>query len=163
MWYPENCVICGGINHEINALGPSLNAKSTETLVSDPFLGESSIFSFFWGIKEMGSPAWMSRVGKNSEQHWLKGLQMIQFECPRHWNSSVSSILGVGKFSQLPILALWGNKNWLPSMKVRSWKNFWTKLAKRSAIGPVWMPQALNPLFITRVSFVFVAASMIRI
>ena len=27
--------------------------------------------------------------------------------------------IGKGKFSQLPILALWGNKNWLPSMKVK--------------------------------------------
>ena len=26
-------------------------------------------------------------------------------------------MLGEGKFSQLPLLALWGNKNWLPSMK----------------------------------------------
>ena len=58
------------------------------------------------------------RAGKFPEQNWLKGLQMVQFECPRHSNPSVSSILGDGKFSQLPKLALWGNKNGLPSMKV---------------------------------------------
>ena len=27
--------------------------------------------------------------------------------------------IGKGKISQLPLLALWGNKNWLPSMKVK--------------------------------------------
>ena len=27
--------------------------------------------------------------------------------------------IGKGKFSQLPLLALWGNKNWLPTMKVK--------------------------------------------
>ena len=42
-----------------------------------------------------------------------------------------------GKFSQLPKLALWGNKNWLPSMKVKSWKNVKTKLAVQAANGPV--------------------------
>ena len=54
-----------------------------------------------------------------SEENGLKGLQMVQFKCPRHWNPSVSSISGDGKFSQLPKLALWGNKNGLPSMKVK--------------------------------------------
>ena len=33
-----------------------------------------------------------------------------------------------GKFSQLPILALWGNKNWLPSMKVKKLKIFQNKM-----------------------------------
>ena len=42
-----------------------------------------------------------------------------------------------GEFSQLPKLALWGNKNGLPSMKVKSWKNFKTKLAQQAANGPV--------------------------
>ena len=59
--------------------------------------------------------------------------------------------IGKGKFSQLPLLALWGNKNWLPSMKVRSWKNFRTKLAQRAENDPIWMPQAMNPLCLTQV------------
>ena len=59
------------------------------------------------------SPVWKSRVGKISEQNWLNRLQMVQFECHRHW---------------------------APSMKVKSWKNFRTKLAQQAANGPVWMP-----------------------
>ena len=41
---------------------------------------------------------------------------------PRHLNPLVSSILGKGKFSQLPLLALWGNKNGLTSMKVKKFE-----------------------------------------
>ena len=63
-----------------------------------------------------------------SKQNGLKGLQMVQFECPRHSNPSVSSILRKGKFSQLPLLALWGNKNWLPSMKVKKSEKFQNKM-----------------------------------
>ena len=37
------------------------------------------------------------KVEKISEQNGLKGLQMVQFECPRHGKPSVSSILGVGR------------------------------------------------------------------
>ena len=84
------------------------------------------------------------KVKKISGQNGLKGLQMVQFECPRHSNPSVSSILGDGKFSQLPKLALWGNKNGLPSMKQGNLKStrkahwspflslyFWHKLIRR--------------------------------
>ena len=36
--------------------------------------------------------------------------------------------IGKGKFSQLPLLALWGNKNWLPSMKWKKLKIFQNKM-----------------------------------
>ena len=50
-----------------------------------------------------GSPQYESeKVVKISEQSGLNGLQMVQFECPRHLIPSVLSILGKGKFSQLP-------------------------------------------------------------
>ena len=52
---------------------------------------------------------------------------MVQFECPRHRNPSVLSILGKGKSPQLPLLALWGNKNGLPSMKVKELEIFQNK------------------------------------
>ena len=35
--------------------------------------------------------------------------------------------IGKGKISQLPLLALWGNKNWLPSMKVKELEIFQNK------------------------------------
>ena len=64
---------------------------------------------------------------------------------------SVSSILEVGRISLFPLLALWGNKNWPPVWKRKSWKHFRTKWAQRAASGPVWMPQALPPLCLTQV------------
>ena len=36
--------------------------------------------------------------------------------------------IGKGKFSQLPLLALWGNKNGLPSMKVKKLEKFQNKI-----------------------------------
>ena len=36
--------------------------------------------------------------------------------------------IGKGKFSQLQLLALWGNKNWLPNMKVKELENFQNKM-----------------------------------
>ena len=69
----------------------------------------------------------LQKVVKISEQNGLKGLQVVQFECPRHWNPSVLSILEVARISLFPLLALWGNKNGLPSMKVKKLKNFQNK------------------------------------
>ena len=66
------------------------------------------------------------RVGKISEQNGLKGLQVVQFECPRP---------GKGKFSQLPLLALWGNKNGLPSMKVKELGKFQNKMGLKGCKG----------------------------
>ena len=40
--------------------------------------------------------------------------QMVQYECPRHRNPSVSSNLEVARISLFPLLALWGNKNGSP-------------------------------------------------
>ena len=71
-------------------------------------------------------------------------LPMVQFECPRHWNFWVTSILGDSLFL---MFSLWANKELaLLSIKVKSWKNFRTKSAQEAANGPVWMPQALKPL-----------------
>ena len=95
---------------------------------------------FSWGIKEMGSGAWESKVGKITEQNWLKGLQIVQFECPRHPIPSAS--LWLGEFHFLIFLGNKGNGLW--GMKVKSWKIFRTKLAQLAANGPVWMPQALK-------------------
>ena len=71
------------------------------------------------------SPVWKSKVGKISEQKWLNRLQMVQFECPRHWNSCVSLRLG-----ELHFPFFLGNKEiGLWGMKAKSWKNSRTKLA----------------------------------
>ena len=81
---------------------------------------------------------------------------MVQFECPRHSNPSVSSILGDGKFSQLPKLALWGNKNGLPSMKGKKLENVQDKMGLK---GCNWSslntPGTQSPLSHPIETFVF--------
>ena len=117
LWYKLGLPSCKWSN---------LNAPGTQ----NPLPGsgwENSIYSFFWGLKEMGSPAWRSKFGKYSEQNWLNRVQMVQFECPKHPNPCLSLRLGGFHF-----LIFLGNKgNGLPSMNVKSWKNFIAKLAHR--------------------------------
>ena len=48
---------------------------------------------------------------------------MVQFECPRHPNPSVSSNFGVGRIPLFQLLGLSGNKNWPPSMKMKKLEN----------------------------------------
>ena len=63
----------------------------------------------------------------------LKALYLIQF-----WS---------WKNSLFPFLALWGNKNWPPSMKVKKLENFQDK---RGLMGCKWsslnVPSTENPL-----------------
>ena len=69
---------------------------------------------------------------------------MVQFECPSHWNSSISSILGVWRipFSQYLHSGVIGIG--LPLWKWKSYKIWETKLAQQAGNGAVWMPQALK-------------------
>ena len=62
-------------------------------------------------------------VKKFYKQIGLKELQMVQFECPRHWNASVLSILGIGRIPISQYLPSGGNKNWPPNMNVKKMKN----------------------------------------
>ena len=59
--------------------------------------------------------------------NWRNRQQIVQFECPRHWNPCVTSIFEVGR---IPLSHNWpsgvirmGSQVW----KWKSWKNFWTK------------------------------------
>ena len=64
------------------------------------------------------------KVEKVSEQKGLNGRQMVQFECPRQRKPPVSFNFEVGCNPPFQLLALWGNKNWPPSMKVKKLKIF---------------------------------------
>ena len=62
-----------------------------------------------------------------SESERCKGLQMVQFECPRHWKPSVSSTFGVGR---IPFSHYWPSgviRIGLPVWKWKSWKISRTK------------------------------------
>ena len=50
-----------------------------------------------WGNKNWPPQYKGEKVGKFERQEWLSRLQMVQFECPRHWNPSVLTILGVAR------------------------------------------------------------------
>ena len=58
---------------------------------------------------------------------------MVWFECPRHWNSSVSFNFKVG-WIPLSIIGPLGNKNWPPSLKVKKLKIFQHKMGSMSCI-----------------------------
>ena len=69
-----------------------------------------------------------TEVGNLQEQDGLNWLQMVQFEWPRHWKPLVLFNFEVGWISHFPLLALWGNKNWPPSMKLKKLKILWNKM-----------------------------------
>ena len=76
-------------------------------------------------------------------------LTSIRQICSERWRPTLQQ--PTSKFGEFPFLiisplGLWGDKNWLPRMKVKSWKIFRTKWAERAANGPVWMPQALKSI-----------------
>ena len=55
------------------------------------------------GVIRIGPQYKSEKVGKFGEQNWLNRLQMVQFECPRHWKTGVSLRLGDFHF---PIFSL---------------------------------------------------------
>ena len=66
--------------------------------VSSFFGGVRILFSQYWpsgGNKEWAPQYESEKVGNSSDQKWLNRLQMVQLECPRHPNPSVSSFSGV--------------------------------------------------------------------
>ena len=102
-------------------------------------------FSDNWpsGVIRMGSPVWKCKSWKIFR---TKVTQLAQFECPRHWSPSVSSISWVGR---IPFSDYWPSgviRMGSPVWKCKSWKIFRTKVTQQDANGPVWMPQALKPL-----------------
>ena len=81
------------------------------------------------GVIRMGSQYEGEEVEKFGDQDWLKGLQMIQFECQMHWNPSVWSILEVGR---IPISHNWPSRVIRmdsPVWKWKGWKVWGTRLA----------------------------------
>ena len=93
----------------------NLNPPGTETPLSHPYWKLQEFpFSHNWpsGVIRMGSQYESEKVWKCSEWIWLNGLQMVQFEPPRHWNPSVSSILGKGNSPNSQYGWYWGV--WVP-------------------------------------------------
>ena len=100
-----------------------LNAPGTLTLLSHSVLElDISLFSqlALWGKKEMASQYEGEKKGKLSEQNGLKRLQMVQFECPRHSNPTLSFNFETCRMTPFLLLAVSGNKKWAPIKKVKN-------------------------------------------
>ena len=76
-----------------------------------------------------------AKNGKFPEQNGLKGMQMVQFECPGHSHPFCLIHLGNWENSPFSILALWGNKNWPPSINMEQIENY---LNKMGLMGSKW-------------------------
>ena len=73
-------------------------------------------------------------------------MQMVQFECPRHWKPSVSSNFWVG---WIPFSHYWPSgviRIGLPLWRWKNWKIFITKVTSWDANGPERMALALKTL-----------------
>ena len=71
---------------------------------------------------------------------------MVQFDCPMHLKSSVSSTFKVG---WIPFPHYWPSgviRIGLPVWRWKNWYNFKMWEVQRAANGPVWMSQAPKPL-----------------
>ena len=79
-----------------------------------------------WAEWPANGPVWMHQA--------LKSICFIQF-----WDRVNSTS---------PLLALWGNKKCLSSMKMKKVKKLRTKWAEWPANGPVWMHQALKSIYL---------------
>ena len=74
-------------------------------------------------------------------------MDMAQFECPRYWKPSVSSNFEVGRIPFSHLLAIWGNKNWPPIMKVKKLETFQNKCGLKGCIwSSLSAPGTRNPL-----------------
>ena len=65
----------------------NLNPPGTDTPLSHPYWKLQEFpFSHNWpsGVIELAPQYESEKVGNFPEQDWLKGLQVVQFECPRH-------------------------------------------------------------------------------
>ena len=113
-------------------------------------LGELPSDNWPSGVIRMGSQYESGKVGKISKQKGLNRVQMVQFECPKHPKPPVSFFSGVGRIPLFPLLALWGNKIGLPSIKVKKFENCqnksgstgckWSSLNARGTENPLSHP-----------------------
>ena len=66
----------------------------------------------------------------------LKECKWSSLNAPGTENPLSHSVLELEEFP-FPLLVLWGNKNWPPSMKVKKMENFRTKGAQPAANDPI--------------------------
>ena len=106
-------------------------------------------FSLYWpsGVIRISLPVWRWKSWKNSR---TKGAQRDANGpdwMPQALNTLCLIHFWGWKNSLFPLLALWGNKNWPPSMKVKKMEIFQNKRGLKGCIWPsLNVPGTENPL-----------------
>ena len=97
------------------------------------------------GVIRIGLPVWKWKSWKILGTKWLKGMQMVQIERPRHWNPSVSTNFRV---RWVPFSHYWSSgviRIGLPVWKWKSWKILGTKWLKGMQMVKIVRPRHSNP------------------
>ena len=76
--------------------------------------------SHYWpsGVIRMGLPVWRWKIWKSSGTKWAQWASNGPVWMPQALKTLFLIHFWGWENSLFPLLALWGNKNWLPSMKV---------------------------------------------
>ena len=77
--------------------GSSLNTPGTENSLCHSILKLDESPFPIWGNKNWPPSIKFKKLKTFWNKNGLNGLQMVQFECPRHWKLSASSTFGVGR------------------------------------------------------------------
>ena len=83
-------------------------------------------FSHYWpsGVIRNGSPVWKWKICKNMEIKVAQWAANGPVWIPKALKTFCLKQFWGWKNSLFPLLALWGNKNWPPSMEVKNLKNY---------------------------------------
>ena len=77
-----------------------------------------------WGNKKWPPSMKVEKMENFQNKRGLMGCNWSSFIVTGTENPLSHPLLGLEAFPVFPLLALWGNKNWPPSMKVKKLENF---------------------------------------
>ena len=103
--------------------------QALKTLCLIHFWGlKNSLFPLLalWGNKNWPPSMKVKKLENVLNKRGLKGCKWSSLNAPGTENPLSHSIMKLDE-SPFPILALWGNKNWPPSMKMKKVENFHNK------------------------------------
>ena len=100
-----------------------------------------------WGNKNWPTSMKVKKLKFYGNKSGLKGCKWSSLNAPGTENTLYHSLLRLEEFPFFPLLVLWGNKNWPPSMKVKKLENFQkVRGAKSCKWSSFDAPGTQNPL-----------------
>ena len=118
----------------------SLNAPSTQSPVSHPILElKISLFSLLalWGNKKWPPSIKVKQIENFQNKMGLKGCKWSSLNAPGTQTPLSHSVLELHPSLLLfSLLALWGNKNWPPSIKMKQIENCQNKMGLKGCKWP---------------------------